>query len=70
MTSVSRLSDHCLIDQPTHLLAFRYRHPLVASFLRTWFLFDRKMHFTLPWGPVWGLLGVGRSNKNPNVCTL
>lgn len=27
MTIGPRISDHCLIDRPTHLLAFGYRHP-------------------------------------------
>lgn len=70
MSPVSHLSSHCLIDRPTHLVAFRYRDPLVSKLLRVWFTADPQMHFTFPQGVVWGLLGVGRSTKNPNICTL
>ena len=70
MPRIIRLSSHCLIDQPTHLLAFRYRRRVVALMLRLLFLIDPKMHFTWPAGPAWWLLGATRSSKNPNICTL
>lgn len=66
----ARISNHCLIDRPTHLRAFRYRHPVVAALLRALYALDPKMHFTGPLGFAWRLLDVTRSSKNPNLCTL
>lgn len=70
MASITHLSTHCLIDRPTHLVAFRYRHLLVRPLLRLLYRVDPQMHFTAPAGLVWRTLGVGRSTKNPNMCTL
>lgn len=70
MPGTLRWSPHCLIDRPTHLLAFRYRHPVVTLLLRALLRLDPKMHFTGPAGMSWRLLGVERSTKNPNMCTL
>lgn len=65
-----RISNHCLIDRPTHLSAFRYRHPVVATMLRGLYAVDPKMHFSGARGVAWRVLGVSRSSKNPNLCTL
>lgn len=71
MPTLIARSDHCLIDRPTHLLAFRsYRHPIAASLLRVVYRLDPKMNFRGLRGLVWRLFGVTRSSKNPNVCTL
>lgn len=67
---VSRLLNRCLIDRPTHLLAFKYRHPVVDLALRVLLRLDPPMHFTGPAGLGWRLFGVTRSTKNPNFCTL
>lgn len=70
MARLSRLLNRCLIDRPTHLLAFKYRHPLVGLALRALLWLDPAMHFTGSAGLAWRLLGVTRSTKNPNFCTL
>lgn len=70
MRPVFRVSDHCLIDQPTHLLAFEYKGPVVARVLRLLYRADPRMHFTGPFGLAWRAFGVTRSTKNPNMCTL
>lgn len=70
MAIIRPISDHCLIDRPTHMLAFSRRHPIVARLSRGLFRFDPKMHFRGVGGVLWRGLGVARSTKNPNVCTL
>lgn len=62
--------NHCLIDRPTHLLAFGYRHRAIAQILRIVLILDPQMHFTGLRGLAWRLFGVTRSTKNPNFCTL
>lgn len=66
------LSDHCLVDHSiedapgaprTHIT------PRLALGLPFMFI-DRKMHFTGIRGRIWRLFGVGRSDKNPNVCNV
>ncbi|MBI2965539.1 MAG: hypothetical protein HYY34_04970 [Chloroflexi bacterium] len=70
MAIIRPISDHCLIDKPTHMLAFSRRYPLVGQLSRALYQFDPKMHFRGPTGALWRALGVARSTKNPNVCTL
>lgn len=66
------LSDHCLVDHsveaspdapPLHVT------PRMILGFPMIFL-DRKMHFTGIRGRIWRLFGIGRSEKNPNVCNV
>ena len=72
MSADFRLSDHCIVDhrewarqggsmpETTPLMLLRF----------SWLFLDRKMHFTGLRGGIWHLLGVDRSDKNPNLCNF
>lgn len=71
------LSDHCVIDHfdktvPTPPLSLKMLAmlPRMLLALPMLFLVDRKMHFTGLRGAVWRSIGIHRSTKNPNVCSI
>ena len=69
-----KLSDHCLVDHLEKVdegpdaprVKFRSSFLLAIPF----YLIDRKMHFTGLRGGIWRLLGIDRSDKNPNICNV
>ena len=69
MSQNINLSDHCIID---HLeakeIGFESPHTLKAYMAAPLLYLDRKMHFTGFRGGMWRLIGIGRSDKNPNIC--
>ncbi len=66
------LSDHCLVDHREALGSGYADYPLTAQTVlwRLMQLVDRKTHFVGLRGKVWRLLGLGRSEKNPNLCDV
>jgi len=68
MTQHRQLSDHCIVDH----LADEMKGPrtIQQRLLSPMLAVDRVMHFTGVRGRLWSLLGVRRSNKNPNVCNI
>jgi uncharacterized membrane protein YecN with MAPEG domain len=68
VTQQRRLSDHCIVDHTAEELSGQLT--LRERLLGPMFMVDRLMHFTGVRGRLWSLLGVRRSNKNPNVCNI
>lgn len=67
-----KLSDHCLVDhfQPMDLPHESMPHTPKWLLRGTMMYVDRRIRFYGLWGATWRLLGVRRSDKNPNVCTI
>ena len=69
MSQNIELSDHCIND---HLEAIEIgfdAHFSLKRFVATPLLYlDRKMHFMGFRGSMWRLVGISRSDKNPNIC--
>ena len=66
------LSDHCLIDHPEALGTGLVETPFTAKNLmrRAMLLVDPKAHFVGLRGGIWRMLGLDRSEKNPNLCNV
>ncbi len=66
------LSDHCLVDHREALGTGYIEYPFTAQTVlwRLMLHMDRKAHFVGLRGGVWRLLGVDRSEKNPNLCDV
>ncbi len=66
------LSDHCLIDHRdalgTGIVELPFKAQTVLWRIMLWL--DRKAHFVGLRGGTWRLLGVNRSEKNPNLCDV
>ena len=66
------LSAHCLVDHLEALGTGFSEFPLTPqTVLRRIMLYiDRKAHFVGLRGGIWRILGVDRSEKNPNLCNV
>ena len=66
------LSDYCLIDHPEALGTGLVGYPFTAkNFMwRAMLRMDPKAHFVGLRGGIWRMLGVDRSEKNPNLCNV
>ena len=66
------LSAHCIIDHREALgTGFEeFRFTAQTVFWRIMLYLDRKAHFIGLRGGIWRLLGVDRSEKNPNLCNV
>ena len=66
------LSKHCLVDHREGLGTGLVKYPFTLQTVlwRILLFLDRKAHFIGVRGGAWRLLGVNRSEKNPNLCDV
>ena len=66
------LSDHCLVEHRQALGTGLVEYPFTPQAIsrRLMLYVDRKAHFVGLRGGIWHLLGVDRSDKNPNLCNV
>ena len=66
------LSSHCLVDHREALGTGIAKNPITAQTVlwRIMLYIDRKAHFVGLRGGIWRVLGVDRSEKNPNLCNV
>jgi len=67
-----QLSDHCLVDHRNALGTGMVEYPFSAQTVlwRAMLRLGRKAHFVGLRGSAWRVLGVNRSEKNPNLCDV
>ncbi len=66
------LSAHCMVDHRDALGTGIATYPFNAQTIlwRIMLFIDRKAHFIGMRGGIWRILGVDRSEKNPNLCNV
>lgn len=70
MSDEIKLSDHCIIDHFEKVEGIKDKFTPKMILGLPMMLFDRKMHFTGFRGGIWRVLGIDRSQKNPNICNV
>lgn len=68
MSNGLKLSEYCLTGRDVHLSGFKGKPLLPTLVPRLLLGFQRNMFFTGLGGLAWRLMGVTRSDKNPNFC--